>query len=465
MRIRGLWLPILGAALLIGCERTQLTSAVTASLNEQLTATPPASVDRNRWAETQQFYEARQYAPAWTSERKMLQARSAVTLLRSARSHGFDPEDYDTSSLESAVTSVAAGDAPRSADTLASLDTQITLALLRFGHDVAVGRQASTRVNASWKTERESPDLAASLSASLSDLPHWIATIQPQHPEYERLRQTLDALTMGGNAGDEGRAHAQQLALNLERWRWLPDDFGDRYLVVNIPSFELRARESGRTVLAMPVVVGKADGHETPIFSSDMQTVVFSPSWNVPDSIAEGETAPAAAKDPSYLERHGIEVFKRGKSGKTVVDPREVDWNDRSEVKELAFRQLPGKDNALGTVKFLFPNPFDVYLHDTPADALFARPSRAFSHGCVRVSQPAALAAYVLRDDASWTEATIKAAMDSGNEHAVKLTHTIPVHIVYFTAWVDDDGGVHYEKDVYGYDAKQLKSATVRKET
>jgi murein L,D-transpeptidase YcbB/YkuD len=465
MRIRGLWLPILCAALLTACDRRDQTSAITAALSGQLAAAPPASIDRRLWADMRRFYEERDYAPAWTADRKLLAAQSAVSLLQTARTHGFDAEDYDSSSLESAVASVAADRTARSPETLSGLDMQVTLALLRFGHDVAIGRQTPTRVNANWKPQREAPDLVASLEASLNDLPRWIARIQPQHPEYERLRQTLDALTMGGDAGDEGRAHAQQLALNLERWRWMPDDFGERHLLVNIPSFELRARESGRTVLAMPVVVGKADGHETPIFSSEMQTVVFSPSWNVPDSIAEGETAPMAAKDPSYLERHGIEVFRRGKGGKTAVDPRDVDWKDPSAVKDLAFRQLPGKDNALGTVKFLFPNAFDVYLHDTPADALFSRPSRAFSHGCVRVSQPEALAAYVLRGDETWNESTIKAAMDSGNERAVKLAHPIPVHLVYFTAWVDDDGGVHYEKDVYGYDAKQMKSAAVRKQT
>jgi murein L,D-transpeptidase YcbB/YkuD len=249
----------------------------------------------------------------------------------------------------------------------------------------------------------------------------------------------------------------KQIAANLERWRWMPDDFGARHLLVNIPSYLLMAREDGKTVKAIRVVVGKP-GHETPVFSGNMETVVFSPYWNVPDSIAEGETAPAAARDPDYLERNDIEILRVSKSGATSVNPANVDWDNPEELKQLAFRQRPGPKNALGHVKFLFPNAFNVYLHDTPADALFARTGRAFSHGCVRVEEPEALAKYVLRDYAEWDQRRILAAMQAGVEKHVKLRETIPVHIVYFTSWVDEKGGLYFQPDVYGYDAKQTKA-------
>jgi murein L,D-transpeptidase YcbB/YkuD len=184
-----------------------------------------------------------------------------------------------------------------------------------------------------------------------------------------------------------------------------------------------------------------------------MSTVVFSPYWNVPDSIVEGETAPAAARDPSFLARNNIEILRLSKSGAKPVDPSTVNWDDPDELRQLAFRQRPGATNALGHVKFLFPNDFDVYLHDTPADELFSRPGRAFSHGCVRVEQPEALARWVLEDDSAWDDARILKAMHSGIEKHVRLKQTIPVHIVYFTAWADDSGAVRYEPDVYGYDA------------
>jgi len=235
----------------------------------------------------------------------------------------------------------------------------------------------------------------------------------------------------------------------------MPDDFGKNYFIVNIPLYHVYAVEDGKVVRDIRVVVGKP-GHETPIFSDEMTTVVFSPYWNIPDSIAEGETAPAMAKNPQYLASHHIDVLRRGSGGETPVDPASIKWDDPSELKNLAFRQRPGADNALGHVKFLFPNPYNVYLHDTPADELFARPGRAFSHGCIRVEEPETLAMYVLRDYPEWPKEKILAAMNAGVEKQVALKEKIPVHIVYFTAWVDDKDGLHFQPDIYGYDAKQL---------
>ena len=165
----------------------------------------------------------------------------------------------------------------------------------------------------------------------------------------------------------------------------------------------------------------------------------------------------AAARDPDFLRRNHIEILRLSKSGATAVDPSTVNWDDPEELKALAFRQKPGAKNALGHVKFLFPNPYDVYLHDTPSDSLFSRQSRALSHGCVRVEEPETLANYVLRDDPEWPTERILTAMRSGNEQHVKLRAAIPVHIVYFTARVDEDGGMHFQQDVYGYDARHRR--------
>lgn len=243
----------------------------------------------------------------------------------------------------------------------------------------------------------------------------------------------------------------RQVALNLQRWRWMPDALGDRHFVVNIPQFLLVVREDGKDVMDIRVVVGKP-GNNTPIFSDEMETVVLSPYWNIPDSIAEGETVPAVAKDPRYLERQNIEVLRRSGDDVRAVKASDVDWDDAGSLEGLVFRQRPGAKNALGHVKFLFPNSYNVYLHDTPADELFARPGRAFSHGCVRVEEPEKLAKYVLRDFPEWDEPTLFAAMQSGVEKHVKLKHQVPVHIVYFTSWVNKNGGLHFQPDVYGYD-------------
>ena len=243
----------------------------------------------------------------------------------------------------------------------------------------------------------------------------------------------------------------RQVGVNLERWRWMPGDLGPRHLLVNIPHFHLVAREQGRPVMDIRVVVG-TPANRTPIFSAQMTTMVFSPYWHIPDSIVEGETAPLVARDLSYLERHQIEVLRPSKSGATPVDASKVNWEDPAELRQLAFRQRPGPRNALGHVKFLFPNRHNVYLHDTPADSLFVRPGRAYSHGCVRVEEPEALARYILRDRPELTDERILRAMRSGVEEHVKLDQPIPVHLVYFTAWVDDKAGLHFQPDIYNYD-------------
>jgi murein L,D-transpeptidase YcbB/YkuD len=267
-----------------------------------------------------------------------------------------------------------------------------------------------------------------------------------------------DAATLAAmNVGIDARI--RQVETNLERWRWMPDDFGPRHLLVNIPLYKVQLRENGNVTGEIRVVVGKPD-HRTPVFSGVMETVVFSPYWNIPDSIVAGETAPAVAKDARYLARNNIEILRVTSAGTTTVQPSQVNWNDPSELRQLAFRQKPGPKNALGHVKFLFPNQYDVYLHDSPADELFARPGRAFSHGCVRVEEPETLAQAVLRDDPDWPLPKILAAMNAGVEKHVKLKQPLPVHIVYFTTVVDAEGGLHFQPDIYGFDAKQAGTAT-----
>jgi murein L,D-transpeptidase YcbB/YkuD len=237
------------------------------------------------------------------------------------------------------------------------------------------------------------------------------------------------------------------IELNMERWRWLPDTMPARYLLVNVPDFRLDAVENGQPVMDIRVVVGSPD-NKTPIFADEMTHVVFSPYWNVPPGIASEETIPKAIRDPGFMARNNMEVVAA--SGE-VVDASSVDW---SNARGLRIRQRPGSGNALGGVKFIFPNNFDVYLHDTNATQLFDRIERGLSHGCVRVEEPHKLAQYVLRDVPEWTPDAIDQAMKSGQEKHVKLTAPIPVYILYKTAWVHE-GGVRFLKDLYGYDADQ----------
>ncbi len=247
----------------------------------------------------------------------------------------------------------------------------------------------------------------------------------------------------------------RQIELNLERLRWLPNEFGARYVAVNIPDFQLHAYDDGREVLTMRVIVGDEYDGTTPVFADTMNQVVFRPYWNVPSSIALEEILPLVQQNESYLARNEYEVVPAKSS--TPVDPRSIDWNDLDSTNfPYLIRQKPGPRNALGLVKFLFPNRFDIYMHDTPGDHLFQRSKRALSHGCIRLEHPDKFAEYVLEGTGNWTPDRIKAAMNAEEQQQVPLKRPLPVYILYLTAFARD-GEVHFRPDLYDVDARGME--------
>jgi L,D-transpeptidase YcbB len=224
----------------------------------------------------------------------------------------------------------------------------------------------------------------------------------------------------------------EQILLNMERMRWTPMNHEGNLIVANIPEFILHIYEGKNEVKAMRVVVGK-DGHNTMMFNGDLSTVVFSPYWNVPPSIVQKEIMPAMERNPGYLESQHMEVVSNSGGTPTI-------------------RQKPGEGNALGKVKFLFPNSFNIYFHDTPSKSLFDRDVRAFSHGCIRLQDPEWMANYVLRNQPEWTPEKINEAMNASVEKQVRVKKPIPVIITYYTAWVDNKGRVNFRQDIYGHD-------------
>ena len=249
-----------------------------------------------------------------------------------------------------------------------------------------------------------------------------------------------------------------QLRLTLERWHWLPDRFTEPPIVVNIPEFRLRAYDSGeKLALTMNVIVGKAFHHKTPVFEENMRFVIFRPYWNVPPSIQRSEIVPAIEKDRDYIAKKGFEVTTHEGhlvTAGTISD----DVLAQLRAGKLAVRQKPGPTNALGLVKLMFPNEYNVYLHSTPVPQLFSQTRRDFSHGCIRVEKPAELAAWVLRDKADWSLPRAQDAMKRGADNVqVNLTKPIPVLILYGTSFVDPDGEVRFFDDIYGYDDELRK--------
>ncbi len=249
----------------------------------------------------------------------------------------------------------------------------------------------------------------------------------------------------------------RQLQLTLERWRWLPHSFQQPPVVVNIPEFLLRAYDKdGNPMLMMPVVVGKAMRTETPVMEQGMKYLVFWPYWNVPPSILRNEIVPKIAKDPEYLTKNNYEVATY--SGQVVTDGVvSEDVLAQLRAGKLMVRQKPGPKNALGLIKFIFPNSNNVYLHSTPSQSLFAKSRRDFSHGCIRVENPAALAEWVLRNNPGWTRERIDAAFKAQKEQQVNLTNPIPVLIVYGTAVVPESDTAEFFQDIYGFDKKLEK--------
>ncbi len=267
----------------------------------------------------------------------------------------------------------------------------------------------------------------------------------------------------GGSSTPEvsGQKKIDLLLVNMERYRWLPQNLGSFYVNVNIPEFKVRVFQDAEPIHETRVVVGKTHT-QTPIFNDEMEEIVFRPNWYVPNSIKSNEIAPylrrgsgffSSGWDTSILRRQGLRI--RGPNGRDI-DPDRVDWS-RNDIRRYELYQPPGPSNVLGLVKFRFPNTHDVYLHDTTQKGLFANAERAYSHGCVRVQNPDKLATVLLGHDQDWTQARVSAAMYNGADaNAVRIKNRIPVYISYFTAIVDEDGQLKQYKDLYGHDRRMI---------
>lgn len=255
----------------------------------------------------------------------------------------------------------------------------------------------------------------------------------------------------------------RQMVLNLERWRWLPHDPGDRYLLVNTADFELSVIERGQKIMALRVVVGKP-ARKTPVFSSTLSYFEINPYWTVPMTIAVNDILPKVKRNPGYLRENGFRVFEGWAPGARELSPESIEWRPlHKNYFPYQLRQDPGELNALGRLKFMFPNKFDVYLHDTPNRTLFNESVRGFSSGCIRTEKPIDLAAYLVSGSTRWTREAIARAIESGKRTVVYLERPIRIHLVYMTAWVDEAGVPHFRNDVYDRDTELQKALDHRK--
>jgi L,D-transpeptidase YcbB len=465
-------------------------------------------------AATVEFYRGREWKSAWIDEKRPRQQGTALhEAIGRAWEDGLPPERYRHGVAAALLSRLeATGDTAmtpaRRVGHLADLDVVLTEGFNRLALDLVSGMLSPDKAGLDFRIEVETaPDAAILQQVIAGEAPATlVARLRPSIPQYERMRAALlafhevesqgawprlstdPALREGGRGEMVGRLRQRfvagvdaqeatlarsgandptlfdadlkravqqfqarhsiapdgvlgaatirelnhtvaewiaELQLNLDRWRWLPNHLGDRYVLVNVAGFELEVVEDGRVIESMNVVVGE-QSTETPIFSDSIRFVVVNPYWNVPDGIMERKIAPAMALDPNYLDKHDMEVF------------------------EGRVRQRPGPQNSLGRYKFIFPNDLDIYLHDTPDGHLFARSERAFSSGCVRIERPRDFARMLLRLQSDHDPDSLDGILASGSEKWIKLDRPLPVFLLYFTAWAQDDGSVRFHHDVYG---------------
>jgi murein L,D-transpeptidase YcbB/YkuD len=465
-------------------------------------------------ASTLAFYEGRGQRSAWVGRKALLMQGTAVhEAVGAAFEDGLPPVRYRHDVAAEILAGLAAGGDERASDTLvvrylADLDVLLTEGFNRLARDLVAGMLDPVEAGLDYRITKDAAPADAILERVIAgeEPAAIVAQLRPAIPHYDRMRAALltyheaearavwPQVTVASSLKPGGRADAvaqvrqrlidgvnsaeaalartgaaepdlydvdlqravalfqerhaiapdgvlgpltvvelnhtvaeriAELRLNLDRWRWLPDGLGDRYVIVNIAGFELEVIDQGRIIESMNVVVGQR-ATATPVFSDSIRFVVVNPYWNVPDGIMERTIQPAIDRDPGYLASQDMEIF------------------------EGRVRQRPGPRNSLGRYKFIFPNDFDVYLHDTPDGHLFSRTERAFSSGCVRIERPRDFARLLLRLQSSHDPESLDAIVETGTEKWIKLDRPLPVFLLYFTAWVQEDGAVRFHHDVYG---------------
>jgi L,D-transpeptidase YcbB len=398
------------------------------------------------------FYAARRCEPLWVAGGG-LRARGAAVVAEIAGSDAWGLE-ASAFRLPAASGTLASGEA-------AEAEALISRAVLKYARFARGGRAEPTSLSRNLDRALDLPDPQHVIReiAEAEDPASYLRRLNPQHPQFEALRQAYLALRRApagvseaagpGRAGTGPEASPRRLLVNMEEWRWMPDDLGDFYVWVNVPEFLLRVVKNGKVIHAQRVIVGKPD-KQTPIFSAHLEQVIFHPTWGVPDSIKIADILPSLLRGSSrILERYNLRVQRGGRD----IDPAGVDWAS-ADMRTIHIYQPPGGGNVLGNVKFRFPNKHDVYMHDTPDKYLFKAGARAFSHGCMRLSEPDRLAELLLLEDQGWPVSRVAAAVNGGPpNNAISLQRPIPVHVTYFTVALAENKLVTFP-DIYGHETR-----------
>jgi len=408
-----------------------------------------------------ELYSQRDFEPLWIRNGSLTpQAIALEKSLCSAEDYGLRSIEY----LDCAGFDGMVAKQPGFAST-AAVDLGLTRAAIRFLSDIHFGRVDPHEAGFDFGIKRHSLPYGQILTAlaSAPDIAAVLSSVEPPYAHYRLLKDTLKRYRASSAqqpvaVNPQREQQIRKIELTLERWRWLPE-LSTPPIIVNIPQFRLFAFQTTRDlkseIVQMDVIVGRAfPRFRTPVFAADLTYVVFRPYWDIPYSITKKEMLPELRRKHDFWQKQHLELVA-GAGDSAAVVPFTPENLDLLEAGKLRLRQQPGADNALGLIKFMLPNAYDVYLHSTPARQLFARSRRAFSHGCIRVRDPVILAAHVLRNAGdNWTPEAIEAAMNGSDTFRVNLKTPIRVMIVYATALAQEDGSTVFFEDIYGHDRR-----------
>lgn len=466
------------------------------------------------------FYSTRGYQPAWLNADGTPQPATEDLLkaLSEADRDGLNTADYADAALRKRLAALQQAGGVADLTRLIDLDLLLTDTFLTYGSHLLSGQFSPRKIDPDWALKPRSRDMAGVLEEALrqNKVADTLQSLAPQAKGYIQLREMLHKyrkveqqggwprvsgsapgkalrarLEASGDLRDGGKGSGiteavrrfqkrhglaetgalnaatlvalnvpvseriRQVELNLERWRWMPHNFGGRYILVNIPNYKMQVFEQDKPVLESKVVVGRQE-RQTPAFTANMAYLVLSPKWYVPRSIAVKDKLPQLKRNPYALSGQNIRVYNNAGQ---QINPGAVNWGAVSASNfNYQLRQDSGPRNALGGIKFMFPNPYNVYLHDTPSRELFSRTQRTYSSGCIRVSNPLDLAQYLLKHDTKWSKDAIKSASTSGKQRVVHLPEEVPVYLLYWTAWVDSDGLLNFRDDIYKRDKPLVRA-------
>ncbi len=424
------------------------TDPVIASIRSKLAdAALRKGADPADLAALEAFYAERDGPPVWVTPMGF-SARAQATIDEIGKA--------DDWGLQAAAFQLPpAGTLPKTADEQAVTEIKLQLAVLKYARFARGGRVNPASLSKILDLDpplRDPKMVLAEISAS-PDPDSYLQSLHPKHEQFQNLRQALLKARGGGAGKPASERDVQKIVINMERWRWMPENLGKIYVQDNVPEYMLYVVKDGKVIHSDKIVVGLLR-YATPVFSADMQSIVFNPEWTVPPTIVRENLMPNLRGGGwfgggSILSEHGLKVRYNGR----IVDPGSINWSSVN-MASIAFVQAPGPTNVLGKLKFVYPNAHMVYMHDTIKRGLFKPSMRAEGHNCIRMEKPSRLAEILLAEDKGWDTKKVQDLLAKGYDSAVNLDHPIPVHTTYFTAVADADGKVTSFADVYALDSK-----------